>query len=142
MTRFLYTFVTNLVSSAIALLLARVVLSEWVTLNVAGFLIAVVVFTIAQSVLSPFVFTLARKYASAMLGGIGLVSTFLALWIATLFPGGLRISGVGWILATILIWIVTALGSWLLVGVLLKRHFQKKEDERIIARAKERMGDK
>ena len=137
MIRSLYTFATNLVSSAIALLLARAFLSQWVTLNVAGFLLAVVIFTVAQSLFTPFVLKMARKYASAMLGGIGLISTFLALWVATLFPGGLRISGLGWVLAPILVWIVTALGSWILVGVFLRRHFEKKDEERLEGRAHE-----
>ncbi len=129
MIRFLFTFLTNLVSSAIALLLAHLLLGEWVTVQVAGFLIAVAVFTVAQSVLAPFVFNMARKYASAMLGGIGLVSTFLALFIATLFPNGLQITGWGWILGPVLVWIVTALGTWILVGIFLKMYFQKREDE-------------
>ena len=137
MIRSLYTFATNLVSSAIALLLARVFLSQWVSLNVAGFLLAVLIFTVAQSLLTPFVLKMARKYASAMLGGIGLISTFLALWVASLFPGGLRISGLGWVLAPILVWIVTALGSWILVGVFLKRHFEKKDAEQIASRTHE-----
>ena len=91
-------------------------------LSVSGFLIAVAVFALAQSILAPFIFNVARKYAPAMLGGIGLVSTFVALLIATWFPEGLRISGVSsWISATLVVWIVTALGAWLLPLVLLKK---------------------
>nr|WP_279549916.1 phage holin family protein [Leucobacter weissii] len=118
-----------MVLSALALLLAGLLLSEWVTLHVSGFLVAVVIFALAQAVLSPFVFNLARQYASALLGGIGLVSTLLALWVATLF-GGIEISGLGWVLAPLLVWIVTALGGWILLGVVLKRHFEKRDREK------------
>ena len=62
-----------------------------------------------------------RQYAPAMLGGIGLVSTFVALLIASLVPGGLTITGIStWVLATLVVWIVTALGGWLLPLLLLK----------------------
>ncbi len=135
MVRFLLTFATNLVSSAIALLLAHLILDEWVTVRLAGFLIAVLVFTVAQSVLAPFVFSIARKYASAMLGGIGLVSTFLALFIATLFPGGLQINGLGWVLGPVLVWIVTALGTWILVGIFLKKYLRKRDESKLVQRA-------
>lgn len=127
MIRFLLTAASNLVMAAVALLLCDWWLSQWVTLHLGGFLVAVAVFTLAQAILAPFVFNLARKYASALLGGIGLVSTFLALWVATLFSGGVEVRGLGWVLAPLLIWIVTALGGWIIVGVILKRYLEKRE---------------
>jgi len=130
MIRFLLTLAANLVTAAIALLIAGLLLGEWVTLNVSGFIVAVVVFALAQAILAPFVFNMARKYASAMLGGIGIVSTFLALWVATLFPGGISITGLGWILAPFVVWIVTALGGWILVGIVLKRYLEQRSAAR------------
>lgn len=121
MVRFLFSVATNLITSAVALLLAYWILPQ-VTVHLSGFVVAVVVFALAQGILTPFVFNLARQYASAILGGIGLVSTFLALWIATLFPGGLTITGLGWVLAPLLVWIVTALGGWILMGAVFKRY--------------------
>lgn len=135
MIRFLLVVAANLVTSALALLIAGWILPQWVTLQLGGFLVAVVVFTLAQSILAPFVFNTARKHASALLGGIGLVSTFLALWVATLFHGGIAIQGLGWVLAPLVIWIVTALGGWILVGVLIKRFIEKREQKKLIRRA-------
>lgn len=121
MTRILIRAVIFLGTAALGLLVAAAVVPG-VRLSVSGFLIAVAVFALAQSILAPFIFNVARKYAPAMLGGIGLVSTFVALLIATWFPEGLRISGVSsWISATLVVWIVTALGAWLLPLVLLKK---------------------
>jgi len=117
--------------SALALLLSDWWLHNWVTLHLNGFLAAVVVFTVAQAILAPFVFSMARKYASALLGGIGLVSTFLALWVATLFPGGIEVQGLGWVLAPLLIWIITALGGWIIVGVVVERYLAKRERAKI-----------
>lgn len=121
MLRLLIRILISLVTSALGLLLAMWLLPafhiEW-----GGFVVAVVVFTIAQAVLAPFIFNVARKYASAILGGIGLVSTFVALLIASLFPNGIRIDdAVTWVLATLVVWIVTALGTWLLPLVFLKK---------------------
>lgn len=136
MIRFLLHTAANLVLSAVALLLSGLILSEWVTLQMGGFFVTVIVFTIAQSILSPFVFNVARQHASALLGGIGLVSTFLALWVATLFEGGIRVTGLGWVLAPLVIWLVTALGGWIIMGVLLKRYFENREREKIARKIK------
>jgi uncharacterized membrane protein YvlD (DUF360 family) len=119
MVRFLIRAVIYLVTAALGLLVASWILPDF-HIEWGGFLVAVAVFAIAQSVLSPFIFNVARKYASAILGGIGLVSTFVALLIATLFPGGIRIEGaVTWVLATLIVWIVTALGGWVLPLIFL-----------------------
>ena len=114
MVRFLINIAISLVTAALGLLVNSWILPDF-HLDVSGFLIAVVVFTVAQAILAPFILNVARQYASALLGGIGLVSTFVALLIASLFPDGIRIEGVvTWILATLIMWIITALGTWLL----------------------------
>ena len=98
MIRFLLSVAISIVSAAVALLVASSLIPG-VDVSASGFVIAVLVFTVAQAILAPFVFNLARTYASAVLGGIGLVSTFLGLFVATLFPDGLTISGVtAWVL--------------------------------------------
>lgn len=129
MIRFLLNLVSHLVSSALALLIANWILPQ-VTMHVGGFIVAVLVFALAQSILGPFVFNMARQYAPAILGGIGLVSTLLALWIATLFPGGLEITGLGWVLAPLVVWIVTALAGWILMGLVFKRYLGDRGSKR------------
>ena len=70
-----------------------------------GFVVAVVVFSIAQAILSPFILKMASRYASAFLGGIGLLSTLVALVLASVLTDGMTILGVGsWIAATVLVW--------------------------------------
>ena len=64
---------------------------------------------------------MANRYASAFLGGIGLVSTLVALFLATLFTG-LVIRGVGaWLAATLVVWLTTAVATialpWLAVRI-------------------------
>lgn len=127
MIRFLFSVAISIVSAAIALLVAAAVV-DGVQMQPAGFVIAVLVFTAAQALLAPFVFNLARKYASAVLGGIGLVSTFLALFVATLFPNGLQIQGItAWVVTPLVVWIITALGTWILGILVIKRWWEKRQ---------------
>ena len=123
---FLIRAVIFLVSAALGLLVASWVLDD-VTVSSTGFAVAVVVFAVAQSVLSPFIAKMTARNAPAFLGGIGLLSTYVALLIASLVSDGLEISGVQtWILATLIVWLVTALATFLLPMVFLRN----KVDER------------
>lgn len=129
MVRIVTQFAVNLLTSLIAFIIAKFLIPgfhlEW-----SGLVIAVLVFTIAQTVLGPFVFNMARQHASAILGGIGIVSTLLSLIIASLFPNGLTIDGFGtWFTSAIVVWLITALGGWILLGLLAKRAKNKDEAE-------------
>ena len=118
--RFLVRVAIFLGSSAIGLLVAAL-LVPGVELSPLGFIAAVVIFTVAQAILAPFFLKMATKYASAFLGGIGLVSTFVALLLASLLSNGLRINGIGsWIAATVVVWLVTALATLVLPMLVLR----------------------
>ncbi|MDF2582547.1 MAG: rane protein [Mycobacterium sp.] len=121
MIRFLLRIAVFLGSSAIGLLVASLVVPG-VTLRPLGFLTAVVIFTVAQAILSPFFLKMASRYASAFLGGIGLVATLAALILASLFSSGISIRGIGsWIAATVLVWLVTAIATLVLPVLVLKK---------------------
>ena len=133
MIRALLNFGINLVMAAIALFIASVTVPG-VVVQASGFVVAVLVFAAAQAILAPFVFNMARKYASAVLGGIGIVSTLLALWVATLFPGGLAINGVtAWVVASLVVWVITALGVWFLTWLVIKKWWTTREENKRIA---------
>lgn len=121
MIRFLLRIAVFLGSSAIGLLAASWLVSG-VTLRPLGFITAVVIFTVAQGILSPFFLKMASRYASAFLGGIGLVSTFAALFLASLFSSGISIRGIGsWVAATVVVWLVTAIATLILPALVLKK---------------------
>lgn len=121
MVRFLLRVAIFLGSSAIGLLVAGW-LVPGVTLSAWGFVAAVVIFTVAQAILSPFFLKMASRYASAFLGGIGLVSTFAALLLASLLSNGLSIRGVGsWVGATVVVWLVTAAATVVLPLLVLRQ---------------------
>lgn len=125
MITFLFRAVLYLVSAGLGLIVADLLLpgfqiqwDRW-----WGFVICILIFAVLQSVLSPFISKLADRYAPVLMGGIGIVSTLVALIVVVLLPiGGLRITdAAGWILGAVTVWIVTALGSVLLPMIFIKR---------------------
>jgi hypothetical protein len=110
-------------SSALGLLLAALILSDrGFHLALAGFLVTVAVFMVAQGFFDWLLTRIWKKSASPLLGGVGLISTALALVVASLIPGGVTVADpVAWVLASLVVWLVSALGIWLLPIWLLKK---------------------
>jgi hypothetical protein len=88
-----------------------------------GFVLCILIFALLQSVLAPLVERIADRLAPALFGGVGIISTLIALLIVVLLPiGGLRIvDATGWILGSVIVWLVTAIGTLLLGRLLLRR---------------------
>ncbi len=100
-----------LASWAIGLLVAAWVVPG-VSVSVSGFIVAVVLFSAAQTTLSLLILKLPRAYASLLLGGTGLVLTLVALGLASVLTHGLTIRGAAsWLAATIVVWLVTTVGA-------------------------------
>ena len=96
-----------------------------------GFVLAVVIFVVLQSVLTPWAAKVARRNAPALLGGIGIVSTFIALLIVVLIPGaGLGIGSPWWtwLIAPVIVWLVTALATVLLPPLFIKKKVGDRRD--------------
>ena len=118
MTRTLIRVGLALVGNAIGLLFAAIILDK-MTLSGAAFIVAVVIFTILTAVIEPLVGKLAADRAPALESGSALVSTFLALLLTTVISDGLNIDGAStWIIATVLVWLLT-----MIAGVLLPKFF-------------------
>jgi hypothetical protein len=78
----------------------------------SGFIVAVVVFAVAQAILSWFILKLPHSYASLLLGGAGLVLTVVALGLAAHLTHGLTIrGGASWLATTVVAWLVTTIGA-------------------------------
>lgn len=121
MVRLLIRIGINLACAAIGLIVSALLLPDF-HLQPGGFVMAVVVLTVAQSLLTPWVMKLVRRYATALLGGFGLISTLIALLLAGLVPGGITVTSfITWVLAALIVWVCVALGGWLLVALVLKR---------------------
>jgi hypothetical protein len=110
MRQILLRAIVLLASWAIGLLVAAWVVPH-VSLSVSGFIVAVVVFSVGQAVLSLSILKLPHGYASLLLGGTGLALTVVALGLASV-THGLTIRGfASWLAATIVVWLVTTIGA-------------------------------
>ena len=121
MIRFLVRTAIFLVSAAVGLLVTAWLVDGF-EVSAGGFLAAVVLFAVIQSVLAPFIAKVTARNASALLGGVGLLSTFVALWLTALLGDALTIDGGAstWIAATVIVWLATALATLLLPLILVK----------------------
>lgn len=131
MIRIIVRSLVYLLSAAIGILVAGAVLDDF-HVHAGGFILAVIVFAAAQLILGPFITKFVARNAQAFIGGVGLVSTFVALLIANLLGGnGIQISGIGtWIAGTVIVWVVTALGTLLVPYALAKAGVKRVREER------------
>lgn len=126
MIMFLLRALIFLVSAAVGLIVADIVLPGFVIdwRSPLGFILAIVIFAVLQSVLAPWLARVAQRNAPALLGGIGIVSTFVALVVVVLIPGaGLTIGAPWWtwVIAPVIVWLVTALATLFLPMIFIKK---------------------
>lgn len=130
MLRFLAITVLTLLGNALGLIIASWILDGF-NLTVVGFTWSVIFFTIAQLILTPFVLSMSLRYLPALRGGIALVTTFVVLWLTTLFTSGVEINGLAtWILAPLIIWLVTVLAGVVLPLFIFKKTLSKVKDNK------------
>ena len=126
MIMFLLRALIFLASAAVGLIVADLVLPGFVIDwgSPLGFILAIVIFAVLQSVLAPWLARVAQRNAPALLGGIGIVSTFVALVVVALIPrAGLTIGAPWWtwIIAPVIVWLVTALATLFLPMLFIKK---------------------
>jgi uncharacterized protein YfaQ (DUF2300 family) len=111
-----------LLASWTAGLIAAALVVPGVSVSVAGCVVAVVVFTIAQTILSLWISKLPHGYASLLLGSSGLILTFVAMSLAAVLTGGLSIGGFApWVATGAVVWLATTIGAILLPEVYGRR---------------------
>jgi len=111
----------RLLANGIGLLVAAWVL-DGMTIDAASFVIALLIFTVAEVVLEPLLRQVAMKSAQALMGSIALIITYVGLLVTDLFSDGLQITGLStWVLATIIVWLAALLAELLLPLILVKR---------------------
>ncbi len=122
MVRTLIRIGLTLVGNALGIWVASLLLDD-MNINAGAFLLAVVIFTVAEVILEPFIRKVTTEKASALKSVTTLITTFLALLITDLVSDGLSIKGaLTWVLATIIVWALT-----FVFGVVLAYLFVKDE---------------
>ena len=125
--RLLVRTVIVLLGNAVGLIVASLVLDDF-RINATGFIVSLVIFTVAVALLTPFLESVLRrnKSSSAAVGGVALISTFAALVVTDLLSDGLDISGVGtWIAATVIIWVGSLLAVFILPYLGLRKYLEE-----------------
>lgn len=126
MIRLLVRTVIALASNAVGLIVAAAVLDD-VSLDVTGFVIAVVVFTVVFALLQPFLVSSLRRSPAPVLGGVALIATLVSLIVTVLVTDGLSIDGLsGWILGTLLVWLASVLAAFILPFLGLKKYLDER----------------
>ena len=129
MIRFLVRTVILLLSVAIGLLVATLVLSGF-SISFTSFIWVVVIFTVVQAVLQPFLVKVSLKNAPALLGAIGLITVFAALFVTNIIATGLSVSGAStWVFAALIIWLVTLIATVLLPFLLVKMGIESAREQ-------------
>lgn len=115
----LIRLVLVLAANALGLLIAALVLDK-MSLDIGGFFIAVVIFTVLAAIFQPLVTKITKSKLPALEGASALIGTFLALVVTRLLSSDrLSISGAGtWVLATVIIFVVT-----FIAGIILPKLF-------------------
>lgn len=121
MIRFLISTAIFFASAALGLLVADLILPD-LTVDATSYLVAALIFALIQAILSPLIFKMVHKNASAFTGGVGIISTLVALVITDLVVDGFDISGLTtWILAALIVWLAGAIAAFVLPYLFLKR---------------------
>jgi hypothetical protein len=126
MVRLLVRLTIVLVGNAVGLIVASLVFDGF-EIDVTGFVVALVIFTVAVALATPFLASMLRRNqsSSAALGGVALISTFVALLITDLLSDGVSISGIGtWIGATLVVWLGSLLAVLILPYLGLKKYLE------------------
>ena len=119
-----------LVANAIGLIAASIFLHD-VEINVTGFLLALIIFTVSAALLTPALRSQFEKRNSAALGGVALIATLVSLIITVIVSNGLEVHGIaGWLGGTLIIWIASLAVAFVLPFFGLKKYLDTRDDRR------------
>ncbi|MEX0351031.1 MAG: hypothetical protein AB3N15_16525 [Paracoccaceae bacterium] len=114
MTRRLLLAAAILISNAVGLLLATLLLDGF-SVGPLSLLIVVVIFTVIQVIADPLVTKISEKNLPALKGGVALVVIFFGLILTSLIVSGFQIGGIANLLAaTLLVWLGSLIANILI----------------------------
>ncbi|GAA4355938.1 hypothetical protein GCM10023145_25700 [Angustibacter luteus] len=119
--RFLIRILVYFLSALIGIIVANLLLTD-LTVDARDYILVAVIFALVQAILSPMMTNMVQKNASAFSGGVGIVSTLVALIVTVLISDGITIDGLTtWILAALIIWLAGAIAAFVLPFFLVKK---------------------
>lgn len=128
MVRLLVRTLVALAANGIGLVVAATVLDGF-EINVASFVVAVVIFTVVFAVLTPFLAVQLRRLGNGAMGATALVATLVSLIVTDLLSDGFSISGVGtWVAAAVIVWLAALVATFVLPFLGLKKYLDERRD--------------
>ena len=126
--RLVASAVVALISDALGLLVAAVVVNG-ISISALGFVVAVVVFAVADLFIQPLFRQMAIKQAPALIGSSALVATIISFVVTATFTDGLSVSGTtAWLLGPLVVWAVALVAQLLLPLVIFKKTLARRAD--------------
>ncbi len=128
MIRLLVRLLIALAANAVGLIVAALVLSG-MELDVTGFIIALVIFTVVLALLEAFIASQFR-HRGVFIRALGaLIATLASLIVTDWISDGLTINGTGtWIAATLIVWFASFLAEVILPYLGLKKFLDERRD--------------
>ena len=124
MIRLLVRTLIAVAANAVGLIVASAVLDGF-SINVASFIVAVVIFTIVFAVLTPFLAVQLRRLGNGAIGATALIATLVSLVVTDLLSDGFSISGVGtWVAAAVIVWLAALVAAFVLPFLGLKKFLE------------------
>ena len=125
MIRLIVRTLIAVAANAVGLIVASAVLDGF-SINVASFIVAVVIFTIVFAVLTPFLAVQLRRLGNGAIGATALIATLVSLLVTDLISDGFSISGVGtWIAAAVVVWLAALVAAFVLPFLGLKKYLEE-----------------
>ena len=128
MLRLLASTCLYVLGNAIGILVAAKLLSGF-TIDLWSVIVVALVFTVIVVVMTPLLVKISIQHVPQMSGGVALVAILVGLFITKMFCGGLTITGLTtWILAPLIIWLISLVAGLVLPLFLFKKVLEKKKD--------------
>ncbi len=127
MVRMLTSAAIYILANAVALFVTSLALGASFSFTIKGFIVATLLLSVVETLAGPLVVKMSERNFPALRGGVALVTTFVGLWITAVAVGGMQVHGLStWLLATILVWALALIASFVLkkalAGKAVKQH--------------------
>lgn len=117
-----------LAGNAIGLLVAAAVLDK-MEISGGAFVIAVIIFTVVEVVIQPFLIQMAARTVAALRGATALVATLISLIVTAAVSDGLAITGFAtWVWATLIVWLGSLLAGMLLPIIFVRNRIEERQE--------------
>ena len=128
MLRLLASTCLYVLGNAIGILVAAKMLPGF-SIDLWSTIVVAIVFTVIVVVMTPLLVKISIKHVPQMSGGVALVAILVGLIGTNMLSDGLTITGMStWILAPLIIWIVSLIAGLVLPFFLFKKVLEERKD--------------